>query len=290
MTISRFGVKKSKNIHMSKNKLLPVLVLSSEECENLEYVQQKKRARDGKISSKGYKKMWEYFLEISDRDDFNAAIKKLRQVSSVDEGGFNREHDSGTFLQEKDYVNWLKKVGRKGMVLCMGRLDVIKKRFGFSVGATSDPVETYFLFNTKEPPAFESAWNTCVVVHELDRRENPLRRDLSKLFDEMYPISLRISPYATLPQIKNLLDKIFSAEIKPLQRLYYQEDKDPNKFKPKRYDKFPKAVRDYIFANIRLPTKELRKAIRAEFGEEALFYSEDIEKRKSRERERRKSQ
>lgn len=275
---------------MNKNKPLPFLTLSSEECENLEYIREKKRVAEAKISSKGYKKMWEYFLEISDRDDFNSDIKKLRRLSLVDEAGFARKYPSGLLVEEEGYINWLNKVGKKGMILCMQRLDKIKKHFGFSVGATSDPVETYFFFNTKEPPVFESTWNTCVVVNELDRRKNPLRADLRKLFDERYPISLRISPYATLTQLKNLLDRTFSAEIKPLQRLYYQEGKDPNKFKPKRYNKFPKAVRDYIFANIGLPTKELKKAIKTELREETFFYSEDIEKRKSREKKRRKPQ
>lgn len=271
---------------MNKNKPLPFLNLSSEECENLEYIQEKKRVTEGKISSKGYKKMWEYFLEISDRDDFNSDIKKLRRISSVDEAGFARKHTSGLLVKEEGYVNWLKKVGKKGMVLCMRRLDVIKKRFGFSVGVTSDPVETYFFFNTKEPPVFESTWNTCVVVNELDRRKNPLRADLRKQFDERYPISLRVSPYATLNQIKDLLNRIFSAEIEPVQRLYYKQREDPNRFKPKIYTKTTAEVRRFIYENKGSPSAELESTIKDKFGITLQYF--EIDKIKLKEKNRRK--
>ena len=79
--------------------------------------------------------------------------------------------------------------------------------------------------------------------------------------DEMYPIAIKLSPYANKTAIREFIDKVYSIQIEPIQK----------KYKGRRSSAFTSRTRPtseqcgFCFENCTLPRDDLLKLVKEKF-------------------------
>ncbi len=79
------------------------------------------------------------------------------------------------------------------------------------------------------------SWGTiCEVQDVIDMKEDPLMNFNEKLDDNAFPLSLRISPYASQRDLIDYIKRMYEREIKPIQKKYLDEKIKIGKFRSKK--------------------------------------------------------
>ncbi len=254
-------------------------------------------------STQGFRKLWNYFLDIVKSNYFQNKIINIRKRYKIPEKGFNTEKTYYAVkdgLMEKDYkknaikINeydiWqgedIKRTEMAEKVIA-NETDKICKKYGLHYLDWGEVIEQYVYFNKlpKDNPQFphSNSYNLCAITDLAELAEEPFGKQLTRADNDIFPIAIRLSPYATERDIIDYVKKM-SPQIKKYQKQYIKPDIKIGKIKKKK-----PAIQernDFIYNNKKLSLNETKELVEKKFGE-SLDY-EYIGKIRSEETKRRK--
>lgn len=110
------------------------------------------------------------------------------------------------------------------------------------------------------------SWGTICEVHDvIELTEDPLSDRNNELDNNAFPISLRISPYATQRDLIDYIKSMYATTIKPLQTRYMDKGVSIGKFRTKK--EHIKKRNEFIISNKHLPPRQIVSLVADQFGE-----------------------
>lgn len=224
-------------------------------------------------STQGYKKLWNYYLSVVKSDYFQNKILELRKLCGIPKEGGICKIDIQIPL--KDYKKAKKEI------------DNLCKKYELHSLDWWELIEEYMFSNLipTEPPQlpFTNSYNLCLLADLAEERAEPFNKDTTKADDKIYPIAIRISPYASKRDIVDYVNKMF-----PLIKRWQKTYTDP-KIKIGKVKRKKPAIQErngFIYENRGLSINETKKLVEEKFGE-SLDYeyigkirSDEMRKRK----------
>lgn len=200
-------------------------------------INQKRELKNNPYITKAFFKLWNVFLDLVKKEKFLKEVEKIRK-------------DKGIILD-------LEEIEKKKEFIFSSDKDANKlcEKYGFDPAYYSDTFYCFIFYNKLAPP--DPDIGLCEIVDIFD----PI---YPKGYDERYPIAIRISPYASLRDIQEFVNKQFFL-LEHLMNKY----KDPNSKigKLKGKNKGIQERNDLIWKNRKLPTREIFKIIYDRFDE-----------------------
>lgn len=208
--------------------------------------------------TKGFKKMWNYYLAITDSDSFRLFISDVRYKCGIPQIGF------------KDYEEkkrWREHCSSRGFD-CYKELqkDLNKfcKKYKLHYVDWYEIIEEYIYYNKKGHPIHSNSYNLCLISDLAEEKKEPFSKDFQESDNLAYPIAVRISPYASLRDILDYIKRLYKVEIKPLQDSYKSEGIKIGKIKTKNLN--VQQRNSFIYENKDLPRKKIKELVQKKFN------------------------
>ena len=205
-------------------------------------------------TSQSYKKMWNYFLDLSEKDEFKNEIKCIRKKYKIAE-------------LRKD----LPEIFRKGLYAYMvlkefGEIHketgLLCAKYGLTQSSYSGVLFDLIFTGKKKEPIYSLGFALCMVRDEEGKFRDTLDASNDKDLPS-YPISIRISPYASERDIISFVKNSYKYFIEPIQRKYRD-----NKNKLWKIRKKPNSARDkFIYSQKAKPRKQISELVTNKFGD-----------------------
>ena len=199
--------------------------------------------KDPYKNSQGLKKLWNYFLNVVGTDKFQEQIKEIRRKYKILIGA-----NTQFYQLPKDVSKSL-----------MEDLENLSNQYGLSYNTWWTSLEPYILTNELVEPMDT---DICILC---DNINDP---DLSKEDIEHYPVSVRISPYASKRDILDYIERFFPY-ILHTQKDYIDKNIKIGKFKTRKTN--IQERNDFIYKNRNLPRKEIMSLVGDKFGPNAVI-------------------
>ncbi len=223
----------------------------------------------------GAKKIVYYFNDVIKRGDFQKEIKKIRKSYDMPETGYIFTKEDNDLLNEKgsdiagldEKINELSiKFGLYSFVwydilrkyIFFNRIDFRGRIYSYSVFKLCKVVDEKQKHKISLSPA-DWGYETEEDIKQYRETEDYLKNRE----DEEFPISLRISPYASERDILSFIRRNFS-DISRLQKRYNLKHIGIGKVKKK--NSFIKERNDLIYENRRLPRIEIMRLLTDKYG------------------------
>lgn len=217
---------------------------------------------DNMIKSSGHQKLLNYFREIIDTTYFQRYIINARKEYKIPKDGFKVDSDNYSTIPDeweyKDDEKIRKKISKEIRSLC-------KKYYLHYLDGT-ELIEGLLFYNFKDKSFYPDSYNMCLITDLADERKEPFAEETQKNDDLLYPIAIRISPYASLRDILDYVKRAYKIKIVPMQKSYQVEGVKIGKFK-KRKDVIIERNK-FIYENRHLPRKEIMSLVNDKFGEQ----------------------
>lgn len=190
------------------------------------------------------RKAWSYFLDIVDSEDFRSEMRKLK----IKYGYPEHNLDDRIRYHELPNDNFTYQDVKKDLLL-------LEEKYGFANYGIADVLEEIFDGSARDWFYPLSVGGACKLCDDSSY-------DFSD--KEYFPISVRISPYASKNDIIDLVNKTYKDIIQPIQKKYQKEGvcmsvkRGRSKEVRKKYD--------FVFKNRQLPLEQIRKNISEELG------------------------
>jgi len=208
--------------------------------------------------TKGHKKVMNYIKEAIKSDYFQSEIGKLRKKYSIPANGFKStdEHIEWNNIDTDKRISRFRAVSDDVWKLCA--------KINLHNFECFDLVESYLYFNNllhydKRPDFL----NLCIISDTIDEIEDPLSKEQAEGDNRMFPIAIRISPYASLRNIQEYLEVAYATRIKPLQEKYKKKNALIGRIKSK--NPLVAKRNDFIYKNKDLPRKKIKELVEEKF-------------------------
>lgn len=198
---------------------------------------------DPTFSTKGFKKLWNYFLEVIKKEYFQNKIKSLREQYQIPSEGF-KHGDSYEFPPEE----WKLKEKKSGYRDLQKELEELCNRYDLSHPEWREVIEHYLFYNEFCLAYSPNSYNLC----EISVIEN----------NPLYPVAIKISPYATTRDITNYVTKM-RLVIGKLQKQYQKQRTRIGKARSKQPS--VEERNEFIYQNRRLPRRKIKELISNRF-------------------------
>lgn len=218
-------------------------------------------------ATSGHKKYWEYFNALIRSEKYEVFLDGLRK-SFPEIFAANVLRDKDQRKLPPDWVDYrqymevherIEKFCIDNLLHPVGFADILEFTIYYN-----DPLEISDSFNET---------NLCMIsdIYEeradrkLERKTDPSYEDHYSDYDDiLYPIAVRISPYATENDIINFVKGTYSSSIKPSLDRYKLSHSKIGRIRSK--NPKIKARNDYIYQNRNLPYKKILDLVMDKFG------------------------
>lgn len=218
--------------------------------------------KSGKIIHFGHKKLTAYFTDLIRSDEFLVFTKNLRKKYGIPPRGYswntNQKH------HEFPPKRWLEVYSSKYGDLIKELIEFCEKKDLFFADYTQSLQYLIFADISKRPfnvPDFHFLLMASDVLEE-KKWERP--KELIANEDTIFPIALRVSPYASKRDILEYVAKNYTFEIKPVQDKYRSKDLKIGKVRVK--DPEIQERNDFIYKNKHLPRKNITRLLSERYG------------------------
>lgn len=233
--------------------------------------------------SRGSKKIKHFFLELLDKEDFQAAVKQFRKDYGIPESGFSLSDEHVQFKGKHlapDKWSYPQEGGDNAMEIYSADKEKLCKKFKIPVGA-GDLFSHYIVYNAINPLGMVYGLcetQDCYQIGEFKELDEEVTRH--------YPVAIRLSPYASINDILDYVKVAYTKEVKPLQEKY--KDKKTRLGRAKTKNVSVQQLNTFIYKHGHLSLNTIKDLLKEKnwFGKERLGQSE-ISKILSSERERR---
>lgn len=192
--------------------------------------------------TQGSKKLWNYFLDLTKNPKFIKDIEEIREkYINVSK---DKEIIQPYFLREAE--------------------DIALK-YGLDAILWYEDIAMYIQDGTLNQPHV----SMCLISDILEEKQDPYSDSTLEIWDTAYPISLRISPYASKRDVLDYVSRMYNIYIKPLQKKYKKDEIKIGKAKNKK-ESIQKR-NEFIYENRHLSRKEIMHLIGDKFGANAII-------------------
>lgn len=227
----------------------------------------------------GRKKMLNYYRTIVRSTEFQELIKEWRSYCGIPKGGL------------APLKSWNFK--SPSQLIIQGLYEEVRKEVRLFVECNflhlldwEEPILFYLLFN-KEPEFFNTNAQDLVLFSDLvDEKKEPFSSTTQEDDLRMYPLAIKISPYASQRDIISFIKKLYKLEIEPSQIAYRDDSILIGRFKERKEQK--RAYYDFIFENRDLRIKKIAEKAYEKYGRAFPYDQGAISKIRSLEVKRRK--
>lgn len=159
------------------------------------------------INTQGFKKLWNLFVAITETDEFNEWIIKIRENYKIPEGGFKNDKQVKAWQDlAGGYLD-----GLKQYLEISTEIEKICNKLNFKFLFSEELINHYLLFNERNYNKLSEIYNLCHIT-DLGEKENLYTRIVEK--KDVYPITMGISPYASLRDILDYVKKVYKIKNK----------------------------------------------------------------------------
>jgi len=225
-----------------------------------------KKSNDAENKTKGRRKLYNYIREVFDTDSFQDFIKDVRLEYDIPKKGF-RVGKSQMHIPPKEWKLSKERDYRRIRMLYMDKIKPASEKYHLNYHIEGGDIIAHYLFYNSHSKVFG---NFCTVVDVIERGKENIPKELEmKLLDSSFPVSVRISPYASLNDILDYVTKMYSYRIFPIQNKYKNKNIKIASFKRKD----PRIItrNKFILKHADLPSKEIVKLIMKKFGPESAI-------------------
>lgn len=237
---------------------------------------------DNLVKSTGHKKLLNYFAEVINSIYFQDFITKTRAKYQIPEKGFLVGNENFIFPPEQ----WVLRNDREKCLELRKDIRKISKKYHLHILDGSELIEGYLFYNLKENSVYPDTFNMCLFADLVEEKEDPFDIETQKDDDLLFPIAIRISPYASQRDILDYVKRAYKMKIAPMQDHYKIKGAKLGKFKKKKAR--IKERNNFIYQNRHLPKKKIMQLIGDKFGKDTVIDYGYIGKIISMENKRRK--
>lgn len=233
-------------------------------------------------NSSGHKKFLNYLREIIESDYFQSFVIETRKKYYIPEKGFLIKEGHWTIPPE----DWVGKNDSEIWEQYRKDIDKISDKYHLHHLDGMDIFDNYIFYTSMDFPFSPNSFNVCMVSDLVEEKKEPFEKETQNDDDKLYPIAIRISPYASLRDILDFIRRGYKYEISQLQNKYKEDKVRLGKFKAKKI--IIQERNKFIYQNKHLPRRKIMSLIADKFGgENTIDYgyigkiiSNEIKKRK----------
>lgn len=166
------------------------------------------------FDTQGVKKLWNYFIEITETLEFKKMIQKLRDEFEIPPKGITTHH------QSMPPTNWVYRSTEKEKIL-EKRLHNICQYYSLHPLFWTDNIKNLLFYNKLEP-LIDYGVDLCIFTDLLEEKEDPFSEEMQQSDNYYFPLAIRISPYASQRDIIDFIKKNYNFAIKPTQKRYLE--------------------------------------------------------------------
>jgi hypothetical protein len=216
--------------------------------------------------SQDSKKIWNYLSEMTKSSEFTGKVEKIRKKYDIPKKGYKFKKDVDSPLIPPR--NWMKKIeaNKNNIEYFYNDLEQLSLEIGIHPFEWN--FEHYIFFNRLyTPKKWEDSTNMrlCKISDISKRLNDRVEKELLDLDNEVYPIAINISPYATKRDIIDFINREYIPEIKLLQNEYKKDTIKIGRYRNKSL-KIQKR-NDFIYTQRSKPRKIISKYVRLKFGD-----------------------
>lgn len=239
---------------------IEVEIKKDEEAERLLFEKFEKRIAKT-YSTKGHKKLWQYFLNLFKSDYFQNKIKEWRQWYQIPPNGFKDSQQIFPYPEswKLRYTDSAKKLDSE--------IDAMCRKFHLHPLYWDDPIRSYLFYNQLEFGHDTDGHNLCQIFDVVELKKEPFEDSTNEMDDLIFPIAIRISPYATNNDIVDYVRKMADV-IDDFQSSYRKPEIKIGKIKTKKAQDRD----EFIYQNQDKTGKEIARLVKEKFGGKLLNY------------------
>ena len=233
------------------------------------------------MSTKGFRKILYYYLDIIQNEKFLKDVLKLRKKHGIPKEcypfGEVKEVRKYPFSSETDH-----KLRDKQVKAFTADVSSLCRDYDIPVRGWQEVLEGFVIFGEIIIPRLLNAYNFCMTMDHKEKTAIGIGKVKQKDIKD-YPVSILISPDASKNDILDYIKAMYKYDIEPIQKKYRKKDSVIGKTR-----KRSRGVRErnqFIYENAHLPRKDLTAQVNELFGT-TLGY-EEINKILSQERKKR---
>jgi hypothetical protein len=219
--------------------------------------------------SKSSSKVKNYLFELVRSKGFNDKVEKIRKKYYIPKKGYKfRIGIDDPIVPPKIWLDKLKSKNND-MNDWYGFYGEVKQ---LSIDIGIHPYEWdldhYVFFNELHKPSQLSSSDEihlCKISDVPERLSNRIGKEIFDLDNTIYPIVIRISPYASKRDILNFIEKRYAEEIGPLREKYKKKEIKIGKYRRK--SPIIQKRNDLIYKNRHKSTKEIKEELKSKLGD-----------------------
>lgn len=214
---------------------------------------------DALEQSSGNKKVTNYIRALVDTKEFSDFVLKIREKYDIPIDGFKDSE------QISPPTNWVHRHTGKDREF-NNEVSVFAQKHHLHYLDGNQLFSFYIFYNELVFFASPNSYNLCTVMDIPMEKDEPFSEETIKDDDRLFPIAVRISPYASLRDILDFVKRAYKHEIKFLQNQYKQTGVKLGKFK-QRKSKL-RERNEFIYKHKHLPRKQIMSLLTDKFGAE----------------------
>lgn len=196
----------------------------------------------------GNQKMWNYLLDVIERESVQKKIRSIRTENDIPLAGFKSPELLYDLPEE-----WLETHTRKQQETVKSEVKQICEQYGFHYAEWSNIFLSLIFYDRIFTQQQSNAYNLCRVE---DSKNIEIGTDLAWSDAYAFPVMLRISPYASQRDIVDYVKKTYKVSIKSLQRKYQKTHVNIARLRTR--DTQKKLVARFIYEHRELSHKNIR--------------------------------
>ncbi|MEI6144329.1 MAG: hypothetical protein WCP91_01880 [Candidatus Berkelbacteria bacterium] len=213
---------------------------------------------DSHYSSQAHKKLWNYFLALSKTDEFINLVADLRKKYKIPKDGFISEERISPPPRLENRFNADHEIIKAIEEYCL--------KYGLHPLGFFMLIEDHIYYGGElEPDDGFSQLSLCTTSDLFEESIDPFDPSTQEADNKLFPIAIRLSPYATERDILDFVKKTYKTTIKPALDMYKNKDSLIGKIKAR--DGKIQERNEFIYQNRNLSLKELSDKVSDKFKE-----------------------
>ncbi len=209
--------------------------------------------------SQGYKKLWNYFTDITKTIYFRKKIDELKKKYDIPLEGFDKSKGMIIPPQEWKYKHTKKQneYGEDVKKIC--------QEYNLHFLFWSTNIDFLVFYNELSNVA-DDGYDLCLFTDLKEESMEPFSKDTQDADNAYFPLAIRISPFATQRDIIDYIKKHFIV-LKKWQEMYLKDLKQGNVGKIRKKKESIQKRNDFIYENRKLPRKKIMELVADKFKE-----------------------
>lgn len=207
------------------------------------------------LKTQGSRKLLAYVNNIIVLEEFQNKIHFIREMCHIPKNGYRPLKDN--------ILNAPPNIGSNIRMIIDKEIDKICKKYNLHIVEWNETFTAYIYYNRFIKPWDFTFSHLCHVCDLKEETENPFSKHIIDFDNKVYPVAIRISPYATKRDILDFINVAY-----PLIKLFQEQHKD-TKMKIGKYKKRdPKNIRrnEFIYKNRSLRLKDIAIKLQRKFN------------------------